>query len=165
MKKIFIIGLIAGIIFSSCKKNEFKGTDSNIPSIPVTVSNLYGTFNGVPTVSTSMAGGGAITITLTIPSNSGRTIKEITRVGLSTTPSNYKVVETSTGNYNSGTISGSGTSATFTTSLAEYTAKTGIAVSTSGTATSFLTRYFMFLITLDDGSQIFPVGVRVYVSS
>ena len=53
----------------------------------------------------------------------------------------------------------------FTTTLAEFTAKSGINVTASGTATSFLSRYFMFLITLDNGEQILPVGVRVYIAA
>jgi len=165
MNKILLACLFASASLLSCKKEEFNGTKTNLPAIPVTVSNVFGMYNGVPTVSTSLTGGGAITITLNIPVGSGRTIKEITRVGLGTVPTNFKVVETSTGLYNAAPIAGNGTSVTLTTSLAEFTAKSGINVTASGTATSFLSRYFMFLVTLDNGEQIFPVGVRVYVAA
>ena len=161
-KTIILICLFACVGFASCKKDEFNGISTSHPAVAVTVSNLFGTYNGVPTVAASLSGG-ALTINLSIPAGSGRTIKEITRVGVASTPANYKVVETTTGLYNNAPIAGNGNAAIFTTSLAEYTAKTGIAVTASGTATSFLSRYFIFLVTLDNGEQIYPVGVRVYV--
>ena len=157
--------MLVSVCFVACKKDAFNGVSTSIPAVPVTVSNLFGMFNGVPTVSTSLSGGGTITIQLQIPSGTGRTIKEITRVNTATTPSNYTVIESSTGLYNSAPVAGSGTSVTFNTSITEYTAKTGQAVTTGGTATSFLGRYFYFLITLDDGTQLLPVPVRVYVNS
>ena len=164
-KIIMSICLVACISFSSCKKDEFNGVSTSHAPIPVTVSNLFGIYNGVPTVSASISGGGTLTISLSIPAGTGRSIKEITKVGVATTPSNFKVVQIATGLYNTAPIPGSGTSVTFTTSLAEFTAKTGIAVTASGTATSFLSRYFMFLVTLDNGDTIYPVGVRIYVAS
>jgi hypothetical protein len=168
MNKIMIVTcLFAFVTFTNCKKGDldFNNSAAAYPDVPVTVSNLYIMYNGIPHVQTSLAGGGAITIKLEIPANSGRTIKEITRVALGTSTANYVVVQKTTGLYNAAPIPGSGTSVTFTTSLAEYTAKTGLAVTTSGTATSFLARYFYFLITLDNGQEIIPVPVRVYVNS
>jgi hypothetical protein len=165
MNRLIFIFCLTAITISGCKKNNWEIVDQSQPAIPVTVSNLYGTFNGVPTVATSLSGGGAISITLNIPAGSGRTIKEITRVGTATVNNNYKVVQTTSGLYNTAPIAGSGTSVTFTTTLTEYTSKTGSPVTTGGTATSFLTRFFYFLITLDDGQQIIPVPVRVYVNS
>ena len=165
-KIIILICLVTIQAFSSCKKDEFNGVTANHPDVPVTVTNLFGTYNGVPTVVTSVSGGGAITITLSIPASTGRTIKEITRVAVASTPGNYKVVEISTGLYNTATIAGSGTTVTFNTTLAEYTSKTGLAAPAAvGTATSFLGRYFIFLITLDNGDTILPLGVRVYVNT
>lgn len=168
MKKA-TINLILGFcllgLLASCKKDDLSLLSQPHPAVPVTYSNLFGTFNGVPTVATSVSGGGTITIALTIPASSGRTIKEITRVGISNVPNNYKVVQTSTGLYAATPIPASGTTATFTTTLAEYTTKTGLAVTTSGTATSFLARYFYFLVTLDNGEQLIPLPVRVYVNT
>ena len=154
------------IVFASCKKDDFGYLTQSHPDVPVTVENVFGVYNGVPTVQTSLSGGGAITIKLSIPSSTGRTIKEITRVGIHTTPNGgYATVRTTTGLYNTAPIPGSGTSVTFTTSLTEFTGKTGIAVTTGGTATSFLSRYFYFLITLDNGQEVIPVPVRVYVNT
>jgi len=164
-KNTIIICLAAMLIFSGCKKDDFNFLSTSYPDVPVTVTNLYGMYNGVPTVSTSLSGGGAITITLSIPAGSGRTLKEIPRVAVASTPNNYKVVEVTTGLYNTAPLAATGTSFTFTTSLAEFTTKTGISVTTGGTATSFLSRYFYFLITLDNGQQLIPVPVRVYVAS
>src|SRR5881227_2575697 len=104
MNKLIIILLISVGGLTACKKNDFNFTSSSYPSIPVTVTNLYSMTNGVPTVVTSLSGGGTITITLAIPSGSGRTIKEISRVGIASTPSNYKVVETTSGLYNTSPI-------------------------------------------------------------
>ena len=166
MNKIrIIVGLLAIFFFTRCKKDTFNFLSQSHPEVAVTVSDLYGTYNGVPTVSTSLSGGGTINIKLNIPANSGRTIKEITRVGIASTPTNYKVVEVSTGLYNAAPIPGNSTSVTFSTTLAEYKVKTGINVTTGGTATSFLSRYFYFLITLDNGDEIIPVPVRVYIAS
>ena len=164
-KNTIVICLTAMLIFSGCKKDDFNFLSTSYPDVPVTVTNLFGMYNGVPTVSTSLSGGGAITITLSIPAGTGRTLKEIPRVAVASTPNNYKVVEVSTGLYNTAPLAATGTSFTFTTSLAEFTTKTGISVTTGGTATSFLSRYFYFLITLDNGQQLIPVPVRVYVAS
>jgi hypothetical protein len=165
MKRTIITLLSAIFLFASCKKETEGWLTPTHPAIPVTVSNSAFTYNGVPSVTTSVSGGGAITIKLEIPANSGRTIKEITKVALGTNTQNYAVVQNNTAAYNAAPVAGSGTSVTFTTSLAEYTAKTGLAVTTSGTATSFLARYFYFLVTLDNGEQLIPVPVRVYVNS
>jgi hypothetical protein len=164
-KKLIIICLISAISFTQCKKNDFNYLSSNHPAVPVTITNIYLVTNGLPTVLTSISGGGAITISMSIPASSGRTIKEITRVGTATTPTNYKVVEVSTGLYNTAPIAVNGTTYSFTTSLTEVAAKTGTTIATGGTATSFLGRYFYFLITLDDGTQLIPVPVRIYVNA
>ena len=164
--RLIAIFFSMAMMVASCKKDEFGYLSQSHPAVPVIVSNLYGMYNGVPTVQTSLSGGGTITIKLDIPSTTGRTIKEITRVGIHTTPNGgYGTVRVTTGLYNTAPIPGSGSSVTFTTSISEFTAKTGIAVTTSGTATSFLSRYFYFLITLDNGEQVIPVPVRVYVNT
>ena len=164
-KSIISITISAIILFSSCKKDDYNWLTPSHPDVPVTVSNVFGTYNGVPAVQTSLSGGGAITITLNIPAGSGRTIKEITKVALGANTQNYVVVQNNTAAYNAAPIAGNGTTVTFTTSLTEYTAKTGLVVTASGTATSFLARYFYFLVTLDNGEQIIPIPVRVYVNT
>jgi hypothetical protein len=164
-KSIAILVVTVVFVFSSCKKDTEGWLNPTHPDVPVTVSNLFGTFNGVPAVTTSVSAGGAISIKLEIPASTGRTIKEITKVALGTSSQTYSVVQNNTAAYNAAPIAGSGTSVTFITSLTEYTAKTGLPVTSSGTAPSFLARYFYFLITLDNGQQLIPVPVRVYVNS
>jgi len=165
MKKSVLILFLTVVLFASCKKDTYNWLSTSEPAVPVTVADLYGYYNGVPTVATSLSGGGAITMKLTIPASTGRTIKEITKVVLGTNTQNYVVVQNNTPTYNTAPIAGSGTSVTFTTSLTEYTAKTGLPVTASGTATSFLARYFYFLVTLDNGEQVIPIPVRVYVKA
>jgi len=164
MNRIALICFLFIVSFTGCKKDTYRGLDNTGPDVPITISDLYGIFT-YPVVATSLSGSGAITIKLNIPASTGRTIKEITRVALGTSGANYIVVQRTTGLYNAAPIPGNGTSATFTTSLTEYTAKTGLAVTTGGTATSFLGRYFYFLVTLDNGEQIMSEAVRVYVNS
>lgn len=164
IKPILFLAIVVSVAMSSCKKDNIS-LENNLPEIPVTVANKMGTFTA-PTVSTSFAAGAPITITLEIPASSGRTIKEITRVAANTT---YGSVQVATGLYNTAPIAGSGTSVTFSTTLAEYYTKTAIPVAsqltaaTSGTATSLLTRNFYFMITLDNDQVIVPTYVRVYV--
>src|SRR5689334_19860406 len=98
MKKLILFGLLGVFLLSSCKKSstlDFNTSDAAHPDVPVTVSNLFAMTNGVPTVVTSVSGGGSISITLTIPSSSGRTIKEMTKVALGTNTTNYVVVQNS----------------------------------------------------------------------
>ncbi|MHA4893707.1 hypothetical protein ACXZ1K_03060 [Pedobacter sp. PWIIR3] len=164
IKPILFLGVILSVAFGSCKKENIS-LKNNYPEIPVTVANKVATFTA-PTVSTSFAAGAPISIVLSIPASSGRTIKEITRVAAATT---YGSVQVTTGLYNTAPIAGNGTTVTFSTTLAEYYTKTATPVAsqltaaTSGTATSLLTRNFYFMITLDNGQVIVPTYARVYV--
>jgi hypothetical protein len=165
-RSIITICLAAIVMLSSCKKDTYNWLTPSHPEIPVTVTNNYVTYNGVPHVQTSLAGGGNISIQMEIPASSGRTIKEITKVALGANAQNYVVVQNSTAAYNTAPIAGSGNKVTFTTTLAEFATKSGTApITTGGTATSFISRYFYFLITLDNGQQLIPVPVRVYVNT
>jgi hypothetical protein len=164
MNRIVLICFLFVALLPACSKVDSPALDNVQSPVAVTVSDIYGIFT-YPTVATSISGSGAITIKLNIPAGTGRTIKEITRVALGTSGANYAVAQRTTGLYNAAPIPGSGTSATFTTSLTEYTAKTGLAVTVGGTATSFLARYFFFLVTLDNGDQIITEAVRVYVQA
>jgi len=152
--------LLAAITFTSCKKQDFNGLSQSYASVPVTVANAID-FRPEPTVATSVSAGGAIQIILQSPSGSGRTIKEITRIALSTT---YSKIQGTSGLWNAAPIPVNATTWTFNTSLTEYTAKGGGAVpSISTTAGTELTNRFYFLITLDDATQIIPESVRVLV--
>jgi hypothetical protein len=156
-KYLFAISILATLI--ACKKEEPGRTIDTRPEVPVTVQNAVA-YRPEPTVSTSKSAGGAIQIILTIPTETGRTIKEITKVAANTT---YTQIQSSgsTGFYNSAPIPGSGTSVTFNTTLAEYVVKgPGTIPSTTNTE---LAKRFYFLLTLDNGSQIVTSSVRVLV--
>lgn len=162
INKSIYLGLILAFFLTSCKKDGVTNKD-NYPDIPVTITNQFMMY-GAPTVKTSLSGGGNIEIVLSIPEKSGRTIKEITKVAAGTA---YSSVQASSGLYNTAPIAGSGTSVTFTTTLAEYTTKTKLAAPkpdvAGTTSAAILARNFYFLITLDNEQTIVPTYVRVFV--
>ena len=167
IKQIIFSGLIMTVFFSSSCKKENITTENTLPAVPVTVANQYGYYGGT-TVRTSLSGGGNVQVVLSIPQASGRTIKEITRVAAASGTASYSSVRVTTGLYNTAPIPGNGTAATFNTTLAEFTAKTGQQVPTmdqAGTTAdvAVLNRNFYFLITLDNGETIVPNYVRVFV--
>src|SRR6185436_20110349 len=155
-----ILRLIALVVIGSvaCKKEEVGKTGDSIPSNAVTVTNAIA-FRPDPTVSTSKSGGGAIQMVLTLSSESGRTIKEITKVAANTS---YTQIQSggSSGFYNAAPIPVNGTTATFTTTLAEYVTKAAGVIPASNFE---LAKRFYFLLTLDDNSTIVTTPVRVLV--
>jgi hypothetical protein len=158
IKNRLYILLVAVIATTGCTKQKIGPLTDNKPAVPVTVPNaIY--YRPEPTVTASKAGGGAISITLSIAAPTGVTLKEITKVAASTTYSQIQSTGT-TGFYTSAPIAGSGTTATFTTTLAEYVTKTGGTIPASNTE---LARRFYFMITLSDGSIIITEPVRVLV--
>jgi len=158
----FLSFLFLTVLMMSCKKEDFNGLSDVRPDVPVTITNAID-FRPEPTVSTSIAAGGAIQIVLAIPSSSGRTIKEITRIAASTT---YTKVQGTTGLYNAAPIPVGAITYTFNTTLAEYVVKgPGTIPTVSTTAGTELANRFYFMITLDDGSVIIPEPVRVLVTN
>jgi hypothetical protein len=147
---------LAALLFISCEKTEgFHSLTDVKPAIPVTVANAID-YRPNPTVKASKADG-KVQIVLQIPANSGRTIKEITRVAASTS---YSAVQTTTGLYNTAPIPGNGTTATFNTTLPEYVTR---AAGTIPASNAELAKRFYFLITLDNDETIIPAEVRVLV--
>src|SRR5690348_14527715 len=112
IKTLTVILLIA-VCFTSCKKQDFNGLCQAYAAIPVTVANAID-FRPEPTVATSVSAGGAIQIILQIPATSGRTIREITRIALST---NYTKIQGTSGLWNAAPIPVNATTWTFNTSL------------------------------------------------
>jgi hypothetical protein len=160
-KNIFYI-LATAVIATSCKKTDLNPLNDFRPPVPVTVSNVFD-FRPAPTVKASKVEN-KITITLQIPSNSGRTIKEISKIAASTT-ANYTVIHNATtvgltGLYTLTPIAGTGTTATFTTTFDEYKTKTGAGTPASN---ALLGRDFFFVLTLDDGQTIVTQNIRVWV--
>ena len=166
MRLTFSIMIMVLLLFSACKKTEgFTAITDNQPAVPVTVANVYD-YLPTPTVKASKAEN-KITITLQIPAESGRTIKEVNRIAASTT-ANYNAIY-------SGTAVGTGTSQlwsntvipvnatsyTFTTTFDEYKTKTATAAAPPSNA--LLARDFYFLLTLDNGETIITQNIRVWV--
>jgi hypothetical protein len=163
LRRFSIVFFIA-TIFISCEKEVGPLSDFK-PVVPVTVSNATA-FRPDPTVSTSISGGGAIQIVLNIPANSGRTIKEITKIAASTSYAAVQGIGTGIIYYTSAPIAGSGVSVTFTTSLTQYfTIHPVSPANPAAKADTELARRFYFLITLDDNSVIVSEPVRVLVLS
>ncbi len=164
----FLSFLFLTVIMISCKKEAFNGLSDVRPAVPVTVTNAID-YRPEPTVSTSIAAGGAIQIVLAIPASSGRTIKEITKIAASTTYSQIQSTGT-TGFYTTAVpftpITVNSTTYTFNTSLTEYVAKgPGTIPAVSTTVGTELAKRFYFLITLDDGTILVPEPVRVLVTN
>ena len=158
-KNIFLL-IVAAIFISACKKEGFGPLTDNKPEIPVTVANVFD-YRPQPTVKASKTEN-KITIVLQIPDGIGRTIKEITKIAAST---NYTAVQGTTlgpnGLYSNTPIQGSGVSVTFTTTFDEYKTKTN--TTTTPASNALLARYFYFVVTLDNGAEIIPTPVRVWI--
>jgi hypothetical protein len=158
--KNIVLLVFTSALISSCKKDGFGPLTDSRPEIPVTVVNVY-EYRPQPTVRASKAEN-KITIVLQIPATTGRSIKAINKVAAST---NYTAVQGTavgpTGLYSNVPIPGSGTSVTFTTTIDEYKTKTN--TTTTPASNALLARNFYFVIALDDGTEIVPTPVRVWV--
>ncbi|PMD95725.1 hypothetical protein BWI97_14095 [Siphonobacter sp. BAB-5405] len=157
MKNIFLLMILCfPILLTSCKDDFGTFYEDNRPAVPVTFpgTTTYG-FN--PYITKSIKDStSAIEFTLSIPENSGRTIKEITRVSAGNSSINAGSVANAT--YIAQPIAGNGTSVKFTTTLVEFKSKSA-ANARLVTANGEIA--FMFLVTLDNGETIIPVQVRV----
>jgi hypothetical protein len=168
LKRIYFVVFLA-IVTSliSCTKEEGPLSDIK-PTTSVLVTNAIA-YRPEPTVSVSRSAVvspgvlGPIQIILSLDASSPRSIASITKVAASTS---YAAIQSTgtTGFYTSAPIPASGKTATFTTSLTEYSTKTGLAVTTTATPSNTeLARRFYFLVTLDDNSVIVTEPVRVLV--
>lgn len=158
----YLLAAGLGLCLFSCKKDEFNALTDVRPDVPVTVSNASDYRPG-PTVTVSRANP-AFSIVLEIPAGSGRTIKEITKVAA--TAGSSQPLYGTTGLYNTAAIAGSGNKVTFSSTLAEYTSKTGRAVPGNNPPVNAveLDRQFYFLITLDNNQTLISQQVKVLVT-
>ncbi len=156
---IILATLLVTMAFISCEKQEIGPLTDNKPEVPVLVTNaVY--FRPEPTVTVPI-GSGVINITIAIPGDSPRTIKEITRIAASTT---YSQVQGTTGLYVSTPILLNAKTYTFTTSFTEYYQKRPQSASNPAPAVNVeLANRFYFMVTLDDGTVLISEGVRVLV--
>ncbi|GAB3945388.1 hypothetical protein GCM10028805_14380 [Spirosoma harenae] len=158
--------IILSISSFSCKDDLIYSdlVRDNRPAVPVTFpgTTTYG-FN--PFITSSLAGGGPIEFTLSIPSSSGRTIKEITKVLGGATGITVGNLNTATAStlYNSVPIAGTGTTAVFKTTIADFKTKYPTVATAPVALPNYTEIQFLFLVTLDDGTQIVPEPVRVRI--
>lgn len=135
----------------------------NRPAVPVTFANAQ-TFGGNPWIDVSAAGG-TIRFDLSIPASSGRTIKEITSVVGGGTGINAGTLNTASARINTAPIPATGTTATFTYTLADFTKKfPAVSVAPSTNPLSPREIAFIFLITLDNGDQIITQQARARIT-
>ena len=162
IKKNISAVLLAIVLFTSCSKETGPLTDVK-PEIPVTVSNAIA-YRPDPTISTTLAATDSIiTIVLSIPASSKRTITDISKVALSNSFAQVQSTGT-TGFYTYGSKTINGVTATFKTSLREYyLAKPVSGTNPAPTVNKEQTFRYYFKVTLDDGTIIIPEAVRVLV--
>ncbi len=163
--KGFLLATLAVTNFA-CKDDLEYGplVRDNRPAVPVTFPNAK-TFGGNPWIDVSVAGGGAIKFDLAIPAGSGRTIKEITTVAGGATGINVGSLNSAAAKINAAPIAGTGTTATFTYTLADFAKKfptVPIAASANPLAPREIA--FLFLVTLDDNTQIVTQQVRARIA-
>ena len=157
--------IIGAMIMNSCSKQDIDPLMDNRPAVPVSITNAT-EFRPDPTVTTSLADGGKISVVLTIPSTGGRTIKEITRIAAATS---YTKIQSggSTGYYENAPIAVNGTTFTYNTTIADYFVKFPPTSATGSnppaTANKELALRLYFLVTLDDNTQVVTMPVRILV--
>jgi hypothetical protein len=157
-----IIAVLVSVSFVSCTKEVGPMSDLK-PAIPVTVVNAMA-YRPEPTVSTTLATTDSIIrIVLSIPQGSNKTITAI-KVATSTSYTQIQSTGT-TGFYPLGTMTISGNTATFVTSIREYFINKPFNATTNPAAAKDkeLTNRYYFAITLSDGTIIIPEPVRVLV--
>jgi hypothetical protein len=161
--KSFLVLALAVACFSCKKDDELSElVRDNRPAVPVTFPGAT-TFGFNPYITTPAEG--SITFTLSIPASSGRTIREITKVGSGGTGINAATLKDAS--YISAPIPGNGTTAVFTTDMKEFKIKRASVYNSLLPKQQPLPEFweiaFIFLITLDDGTQIVTQQVRVRV--
>jgi hypothetical protein len=149
------------LVLNSCSKQATNPLLDLRPDVPVTITNATD-YRPDPTVTTTI-GGGAIQITLSIPAQSGRTIAEITKIASSTSYTKIQGGGTS-GFYSATPIPVNNITYTYNTSLTEYFTKNPVSTSNpAAKANTELGLRFYFLLTLDNGSKLVTMPVRVLV--
>lgn len=168
MKNTLIRILLLAVVASgsiACKDDLIYSdlVQDRRPAVPVTFPNAT-TYGFNPFIVSSLAAGGKIEFTLSIPASSGRTIKEITKVVGGATSINVATLNNATATSAFMTsIPGNGTTATFTTTIADFKKKYPTVSTTPVALPNYTEIQFLFLVTLDDGTQIVTEPVRVRV--
>jgi hypothetical protein len=164
MKRIYqlVMIMVVAISFAACTgdfDNELVRDRRLEVPVTFTGATTYG-FNPFYTV--PISGSGAITFTLSIPGDAGKSIKNLKKVTAGGTGLTPGSLYDATAAYAANVIV-DGSSVTFTTTLAEFNAKMAAAnrIPAIIAAGTFVERAFFFLIVLDDNSEIVPVQCRL----
>ena len=161
--KLWLLSALSIVGFSCQQDDQLSElVRDNRPAVPVTFTEAT-TFGFNPYVETSLAAGGNIRFTLSIPAGSGRTIREITKVGAGPTAVNAATLNGAS--YTSAPIPGNGTTAVFTTTINQFKTKftEEEAKTTPVALPNFTEIAFIFLVTLDDDTQIVTQQARVRI--
>ncbi len=157
---------LLAVAFTSCSKDFTDDlVKDNKPEIPVTFegATTYG-FNPYYTI--PLSGDSVIRFNINIPGDAPLKIREVSKMiagGTGITPGNLK--DAAVVSYLSGPVAVNGTSVTITTNIREFNTKVSAAnrITTAPAAGAFIERAFLFLLTMDDGSEIIPVQCRIRI--
>ncbi|WP_373521781.1 hypothetical protein [Aquiflexum sp.] len=154
--------LLVSLVMVSCESDYGMFNRDNRPEIPLSFTNTT-SFGFDPYVEVTNVGTSQIVFEMEIPENSGRTIREITRVAAGATAINPGTLNTA-GDYMTAPIAGQGNKVIFTTTLEEFRAKRpGVAITIP--AGGFAEIAFIFLVTLDNGEEIVSMRARARVKA
>ena len=161
MKKIhnIIVSVLALTALLSCETDYGEFNRDNRPEIPLQFTNTT-SFGHDPYI--EVAEGEEIRFEMQIPENSGRTIREITRVAAGLTGLNPGALTTA-GDYITEPIPGDGNRVTFTTTLEEFREKRP-AAEVEVPDEGYTEIAFFFLVTLDNGDTIVSMRARARIS-
>jgi hypothetical protein len=151
------------IVLVSC--SDFQGdiVKDNLATIPVTFSGTTTAgFNPYYTVSFKTD---TFSLRIQIPADAKLKIKEITKMVAGTTSITVASLDGTAGQYFAAPVELNGvTTYKLSTSVTEFNTKvTGTTKITAPAAGAFNERAFMIRLTMDDGSLIVPVQVRIRV--
>lgn len=160
-----LITLIALISLSCASEFEGEIVRDHRPAIPVTFNGAtsHG-FNPYYTVSYAT---GTFTITVSIPENSSKKIKEVSNIVAGATSINVaSLTAASSIQYLDQIAQVNGTTFVLTTSIDEFNTKVPASarVTTAPAAGALVERAFMFRLVMDDDSVIVPVQCRIRIT-
>lgn len=148
------------LIFATACEQDFGVFNSdNIAEVPVTFPNAT-TYGFDPFIRVPATGNQPIRFELAIPESSNRTIKEITKVAAGATSINIGTLNTGP-NYLSAPIQANGKTAVFSTTVEEFQNKRRTAATPVRSGQELA---FIFLVTLDDNTQIVTQRVRAVIT-
>lgn len=157
--------LLFSTAFIACKKEYTDLYKDKKPTIAVTYAEA--TTHGFNPYISQPISKNDITLTLTIPDGSGRTIKEISKVIGGATAINAGGVRN--GTYISSPVKGQGNKVVFKTTITDFKASSAgnkklIDDFQNDTKLTQLQIAFMFLVILDDNQEIIPVQAQVWLT-